>query len=323
MRHSLRSSPADAVLLQQPVRRLSDLPRVRQRHRARHGPRRARPVEVDHGGRHRAVEQAALPVPPGRSEARRAAARRPDDGPVVRPVRQRTALRHRGRRRGVRRHPGVLPLARAEEVQGARAGVPEPLSRLPHLRRVRGDAAAARGARRARRGELDRPGLPVDGSRGPPVLRRSGADRQGAGDRGAGHPRDPPPARVPERRRPRLPDARPPVVDPLGRRGPAHQPRHLARILPRRHALRARRAVHRPASPRQRAAHPHPGTAPRPGQHRAGGRARRGHDPGERLRRRPRAGRGHARRARGLRRPGRRPGGRDHVPYGEVPARRA
>ena len=59
-------------------------------------------------------------------------------------------VRHRGRRRELRRREGVLPLARTEEIQGPRPRVPEPLSRLPDLPRVRRRAAAARGARRAR-----------------------------------------------------------------------------------------------------------------------------------------------------------------------------
>ena len=50
-------------------------------------------------------------------------------------------------------------------------------------------------------------------------------------------------ARVPARRRPRLPDPRPPLVDAVGRRIAAHQPRDVARVRARRHALRARRAV--------------------------------------------------------------------------------
>ena len=43
VRHRLRGPAAAAVLVQQPVRRLPDVPRLRQRHRARHRPRRARP----------------------------------------------------------------------------------------------------------------------------------------------------------------------------------------------------------------------------------------------------------------------------------------
>ena len=68
---SLRGSAAAAVLVQQPVRRVPDLPRLRQHHRARHGSGGARSVEVDQPGRDRAVEQAALPLAARRAEARR------------------------------------------------------------------------------------------------------------------------------------------------------------------------------------------------------------------------------------------------------------
>ncbi len=61
----------------------------------------------------------------------------------------------RRRRRGVRRHPRLLPLARAQEVQGARPRVPEPVPRLPDLPRVRRDAPAPRGARRPGGGPHD------------------------------------------------------------------------------------------------------------------------------------------------------------------------
>ena len=47
VRDRVRGSAAAPVLVQQPVRRLPDLPRLRQHHRARHGPGRAGSVEVD------------------------------------------------------------------------------------------------------------------------------------------------------------------------------------------------------------------------------------------------------------------------------------
>ena len=43
---------------------------------------------------------------------------------------------------GVGRHPRLLHVARAQEIQGARPSVPEPLPRLPDLPRLRGYAAA-------------------------------------------------------------------------------------------------------------------------------------------------------------------------------------
>ncbi len=65
-----RSAAAAAVLLQQSVWRLRCLPRLRQHHRARHEPGRARSVEVDSAERDRAVEQAALSRAARRAEAR-------------------------------------------------------------------------------------------------------------------------------------------------------------------------------------------------------------------------------------------------------------
>ena len=73
VRHRVRSAAAAAVLVQQSVRRVPDLPRLRQHHRARHESRRARPGAVDQRRRHRAVDQAALPRVARRAEARRAA----------------------------------------------------------------------------------------------------------------------------------------------------------------------------------------------------------------------------------------------------------
>ncbi len=69
VRHRVRGPAAAAVLLQQPVRRLPDLPRLRERDRAGHRPRGPRPIAVDQRQRHRALEQAALPVEPRRVEA--------------------------------------------------------------------------------------------------------------------------------------------------------------------------------------------------------------------------------------------------------------
>ena len=132
------------------------------------------------------------------------------------------------------------------------------------------------------------------------------AHREGSGDRRQGAEGDPPPAVVPERRRPRLPDARSPVVDAVGRRSAAHQPGDVARLGAGRHALRARRAVDRPALARQPAADRHPPAAARSGQHRARRRARRRHDQGRRSHRRSRARRRRAGRPRRLLRHARR-----------------
>ena len=97
VRHRLRDAAAAPVLVQQPVRRLSDVPRLRQHHRARHGARRARPVEVDQRGRDRAVEQAALSGAARRAEACGAQGRHPARRAVGRPDGRRAPLRRRGR----------------------------------------------------------------------------------------------------------------------------------------------------------------------------------------------------------------------------------
>ena len=59
--------------------------------------------------------------------------------------------------------------------------------------------------------------------------------------------RDPAAAEIPERRRSRIPDARPALGHALRRRSAAHPARHLSGIAPGGRLLRARRAVHRAA----------------------------------------------------------------------------
>ena len=119
---------------------------------------------------------------------------------------------------------------------------------------------------------------PVD-RRGGQVPRRPRADRAGADDRRAGDQGGQRPARVPARRRPRLPDAVALGRHAGRRRGPAHPPGQPDRLRPGRHAVRARRAVDRPAPARQPAPHRHADPAARPRQHGHRRRARRGDDP--------------------------------------------
>ena len=82
----------------------------------------------------------------------------------------------------------------------------------------------------------------------------------------------------PGRCRAGLPDARPRLGEPLGRRGPAHPARDANRLEPGRRAVYSRRAVDRIASARQPAPARDAQAPAQPRQHRAGGRARPRHD---------------------------------------------
>jgi excinuclease ABC subunit A len=85
--------------------------------------------------------------------------------------------------------------------------------------------------------------------RGPAPVARSAAARGRRSDRrrsSAGRSRRASRSAAPGR--PRLPDARPPGAHPVGWRSAAHPPRRGARLGPHEHALRSRRADHRPAS---------------------------------------------------------------------------
>ena len=140
LRHRLRGAAAAAVLVQQPVRRLPDLPRLRQRDGAGHGPGRAGSDQDPERRRHRAVEQAALSRPARGDEAGGQGRRLPARRAVERAHRSR-ARRRAARPRRLRRRPGLLPVARAEEVQG-------PHPRLPRAATAatrRAPSAAARG----------------------------------------------------------------------------------------------------------------------------------------------------------------------------------
>ncbi len=152
---------------------------------------------------------------------------------------------------------------------------------------------------------VDLRGQPALGRAGARLLQRTQPRSDPRDDRRAGHPRDHRAAAVPGRRRRGLPDPRPGGGHALGRRGAAHPAGDPDRIRPDGRALHPRRAVDRPAPAGQPQAHRHPRATPRPGQHGAGGRARRGHDagrrppdrhgPGGRRARWPRRRRGHPR----------------------------
>ena len=114
--------------------------------------------------------------------------------------------------------------------------------------------------------------------------------------RPAGAEGDPRPARAAARHRPRLSELQPPLGHALGRRVAAHPAVDADRLRADGHALRARRAEHRPAPEGQRQ---DDRDAREPARHRQHGdrrRARRGHDPRRRSHRRDGPGPGRARR---------------------------
>src|SRR2546425_761412 len=124
--------------------------------------------------------------------------------------------------------------------------------------------APPRGALRARRGAEHRRGFGASHRRRARLLPRPPALAHRARDRAPDREGDPGAARLPGRRRARLPGARPRRGDALRRRGPAHPARDADRLEAGRRALHPGRAVDRPPSARQRAAPRHPPPAPRP-----------------------------------------------------------
>ena len=127
------------------------------------------------------------------------------------------------------------------------------------------------------------------------VPRRAGAGAARVDDRRRRAQGDPGAAALPARRRPDVPIARPRVGNAVGWRGAAHPAGDADRLGPRGRAVRARRAVDRPAPARQPPPDRDADPAAGPGQHADRRRARRGHDPRRRLGGRHRPGRGRAR----------------------------
>ena len=128
--------------------------------------------------------------------------------------------------------------------------------------------------------------VPRHGQAGGPRRRRGPAGAEG----------DPRPARTAARHRARLSELQPALRHALGRRIAAHPAVHADRLRADGHALRARRAEHRPASEGQRQ---DDRDAREPARHRQHGdrrRARRGHHSRRRSHRRDGPGPGRARR---------------------------
>ena len=185
-------------------------------------------------------------------------------------------------------------------------------------------APAAREPRRPGEGPHDPATREAADLRRASRVRVDGALGARGADRRPHPPRDRRAPAVPGRRRRRLPHAGPQRGDAVGRRGAAHPARDADRREPARRAVRARRAVDRPAPARQPAPADDAPAPARPRQHGHRRRARRGDDPVGRLRDRPRPGRRRARRARDLPGHARRPAApRSRVAHRPVPAARA
>ena len=257
LRPGLRRPVAGPLLLQPPRGRVRDLQGLRpdDGHRARPGdPRRA---QVDPPGLREAVPDELLQRLPGRPGAL-LPARGPGRGRAVRGSPRRDEAPRVGRRAGrpegleaeVVRRRGLLRVARVPHLPDARARLPLALPQLRHLRRLRRLAPQGRGAALPARRALAPRGRGAAGGRGGARLARVERAREGPRLRAA-PARGARAAALPRGRGPRLPDPRAPVADPLGRRGPARDPRHRARRLAHEHALRPRRAVGGPAPARR------------------------------------------------------------------------
>src|SRR6266516_5842913 len=186
-------------------------------------------------------------------------------------------------------------------------------------------SAETRGARREDRGPAyRRSDRDVGQARGGMVQEfATAAHAQAERDRDAGAQGDPRAVAVPGRRRPRISDLGARIGNAVGRREPAHPARLADRLGADRRALRARRAVDRAASARQRPAVGDAETSARSRQHRDRGRARRGRDPFRRSRRRRGPGRRRARRPHRRAGHARRQHGEPRVDHRQISDRRA
>ena len=185
---------------------------------------------------------------------------------------RRALLRHQEAVRG-RHHQSRAPLPRDRERMGARgAGKVFLRHSLRGLQRL---SAEARGAVRQDRRQAYRRNLGTVGAPRRRMVRdrAEGAQRAAERDRRARAEGDPRAAVVPARRRPELPHARARLRHAVRRRKPAHPPRLADRLGSHRRALRAGRALDRPAPARQCAAAGDAEAAARPRQYRDRGRA--------------------------------------------------
>ena len=313
-----RGDRAAAVLVQRAGRRLPQVRRSRHRDAVRGGPGGARSDDQPEEGRGLSLGQDRQHLALLRADAGGAgqALQGVDDDAVGEaaqegagrhPVRHRRRggrVRLRGRRPQVQERQAVrgrdrqhrAPLPRDRERLGARGAVALPGgASVRRLRRLSPEAAGAGGEdRRA----AHRPGDGYVHPHRQRLVRRAAEEALQEAERDRGpHPQgDPRAAAVPGRRGARLSHAVARGRHAVGRREPAHPAGLADRLGPDRRAVRAGRALHRPAPARQR---PPAGDAQAPArhrQHRDRGGARRGRDPHRRPRGRHRPRRGHPRR---------------------------
>ncbi len=147
LRHRLRGSLPEPLLVQQPPGRLPRMPRLRRHGRHRRGQDRPGPGPVARAGRHRALDQAPVARPPARDAGRGPETGHPDERPVPGPRARGPAL-HPGRRRRLPRGQGLLRLAPDQEIQGPGPGPPQPLPQVRRLPRLRQDPPQPPGPRR-------------------------------------------------------------------------------------------------------------------------------------------------------------------------------
>ena len=260
-----REPTPEPVLVQFAARRLRDVPRLRPRDRHRLRPRGARHGQDAARRRDQAVADRVEPRMPGRPAAVREKARHPRRHAVARARRpSSSAGSSRAKAPGRRRSGTACAVSSSGSSRRATRCTCACCSRnTAATRRVR--PVTARGSRTRRcsggwsaAGQAG-PGLSIHDVMLLPLdqcqaffdaHRPARAARRGDG---AAARRGACPARVPRARGARLPDARPPVAHAVGRRGPAHQPHDGARHLARQHAVRARRALDRPAPARHEA----------------------------------------------------------------------
>ena len=127
------------------------------------------------------------------------------------------------------RHPRLVPLARGPHLPDARARLPVALPQLPRCARP-ATAAASSPTRcsTASTAAAIADVQPHERRRGRGLLRRAAPGAARGGGRAPRPRRDPQPPALPARRRPRLPDPRPPVAHAVRRRAGARRP-HDAR----------------------------------------------------------------------------------------------